>query len=159
MAKEFLSQRGVPFTEYDVSVDQRAAQEMVQLTGQMGVPVIRVDGQAMVGFDARRLEQLLAASGQAQARPSFGLKIADASKIAMRQGTIPVFGAYVGGVREGSPSARAGLRAGDIVTEINMQPVANANDLERVLKNLTPGGRVTVIFLRGNSKLRAEVTV
>ncbi len=110
MAKEYLSQRGVPFTEHDVSVDRQAAQEMMQLTGQMGVPVIRVDGQTMVGFDARRLEQLISTAGSAQARPSFGLKIADASKISMRQSGIPVFGAYVGGVREGSPAARAGLR-------------------------------------------------
>ena len=130
----------------------------MQLTGQMGVPVIRVGGEVMVGFDARRLEQLIAASGQAQARPSFGLKIADASKITMRQG-IPIFGAYVGGVRESSPAARAGLRAGDIITEINMQPVSSADDLERVLKNLTSGGHVTLIFLRGNQTLRAEVTV
>lgn len=133
----------------------------MQLTGQMGVPVIRVDGQTMVGFDARRLEQLISASGQGQAqtRPSFGLKVADASKITMKQGSIPVFGAYVGGVREGSPASRAGLRTGDIITEINMRPVSNADDLERVLKNLTPGGRVALVFLRGNQKLRSEVTV
>ena len=158
MAKELLSRRGVPYVERDVAADPRAAQEVMEISGQMGVPVIKVDGQVMVGFDARRLEQLISGS-TGQARPSFGLKIADASKIAMRQGAIPVFGAYVGGVREGSSAAKAGLRAGDIITEINMQPVSNANDLERVLKNLQPGSRVTLIFLRGDKTLRAEVTV
>ena len=44
-AKAFLSERGVKFTEYDISRDRTAADEIVRLTGQMGVPVIVVDGQ------------------------------------------------------------------------------------------------------------------
>jgi len=52
----------VKYVEKDVSVDSRAAQEMVDRSGQMGVPVITVDGQVIVGFDARRLEQAVAAS-------------------------------------------------------------------------------------------------
>lgn len=59
-AKRFLSERGVKFTEYDVSRDRAAADEMVRMTGQMGVPVIVVDGQVVVGFDRTRLEHLLA---------------------------------------------------------------------------------------------------
>ncbi len=58
-AKEFLSERGVKFTEYDVSSNRPAADEMVDLTGQTGVPVIVVDGQVVIGFDRARLEQLL----------------------------------------------------------------------------------------------------
>ena len=48
------------FTEYDVSRDRAAAEEMVKLTGQMGVPVITVNGHAIIGFDRPRLQMLLA---------------------------------------------------------------------------------------------------
>jgi glutaredoxin len=51
MVKEFLSQRGIGFKEYDVSRDPSAAQELVRSTGQMGVPVTVINGQAIVGFD------------------------------------------------------------------------------------------------------------
>ena len=80
-AKRFLTEMDVRFTEYDVSRDRAVAEEMVNLTGQMGVPVIVVDGQAVIGFDRARLEALLADRDSGQ-RPHFGLKIADAGKAA-----------------------------------------------------------------------------
>ncbi len=63
LAKDFLQEKGVAYTDIDVSVDQKKAQEMVEKTGQMGVPVIIVnkDGQEeiLVGFDQVQLTQLL----------------------------------------------------------------------------------------------------
>ena len=59
----------MPFKEYDVSRDSAAAEEMVNLTGQMGVPVIVIDGQAVVGFDRTRIQELLSA-GAARNRQS-----------------------------------------------------------------------------------------
>ena len=59
MVKEFLSQKGTSFEERDVSLDQSAAQELVRNTGQMGVPVIVIDGEIVVGFNQAKLEQLL----------------------------------------------------------------------------------------------------
>ncbi|MEA3323094.1 MAG: glutaredoxin family protein [Patescibacteria group bacterium] len=63
MAKDFLQEKGVEYTEVDVSVDQQKAQEMVEKTGQMGVPVIIInkDGQeeVLVGFDQVQLTNLL----------------------------------------------------------------------------------------------------
>jgi len=58
-AKGFLSEHNIPFEEVDVSLDQARAQEMVQKSGQMGVPVIDVDGQVMVGFNKAKLAQLV----------------------------------------------------------------------------------------------------
>ena len=49
--KAYLNQRGVPFTEHDVSRDPQAAAEMVRLSGQQGVPVVLIDGQVIVGFN------------------------------------------------------------------------------------------------------------
>ena len=59
MVKEFLSQKGVSYKEYDVSLDQNAARELVNRTGQMGVTVTIIDGQTIIGFDRAKLEQIL----------------------------------------------------------------------------------------------------
>ena len=58
--KEYLSTKGIPFTEYDVSVDRAKAQEMVQKSKQMGVPVITIDSDLVVGFNQAQLDKLLA---------------------------------------------------------------------------------------------------
>ncbi len=155
--KEFLSQRGVRYTERDVSVDRNAAAELNRLTGQMAVPVTVVDGAAIVGFDRTRLEQALRSTSAR--RPSFGLRIADASRMAQKQGTIPLFGAYVARVASGSPGEAAGLRPGDIVTEFNMRTVSNAGDLERSIAGLLPGGGASIVFFRGDQKLTGETSL
>ncbi|MEE8470619.1 MAG: Uxx-star family glutaredoxin-like (seleno)protein, partial [Dehalococcoidia bacterium] len=157
-AKRFLSERGIKFTEYDVSRDRAAADKMVRLTGHMGVPVIVVDGEVVIGFDRPRLERLLAGRGNA-GHPRFGLKVADASKVAQKFGAVPVFGALVGAVATSSLGERAGIRKGDIITEINLRPIHNADNLEQALASLTPGGRATIVFLRGQETLRSEVTI
>ena len=59
MAKEFLSQKGFKFTEYDVSKDRAALDEMVKLTKARSVPVIAACGEFMIGFNPARLEQML----------------------------------------------------------------------------------------------------
>ena len=57
--KEFLKERNVEFEEIDVSQDKRAQEEMIEKTGQMGVPVIEIDGQVVVGFDREKISKLL----------------------------------------------------------------------------------------------------
>lgn len=58
-AKEYLTQKGIPYEDIDVSASKEAAEEMVNLSGQMGVPVIVVDNEIIVGFDKDKLEQSL----------------------------------------------------------------------------------------------------
>lgn len=58
-AKSYLDQSGVPYAEKDVSVDVAAAREMVKISGQMGVPVLSIDGSVVVGFDKKRIDELL----------------------------------------------------------------------------------------------------
>jgi glutaredoxin len=161
-AKEFLSQKGVPYIEKDVSKDRAAAQEMIAKTNQMGVPVISVGDQYVIGFDRRRLEELLAGEGggaQPSDKVSFGLQIADASKITQKAGVLPVFGAFVGAVKPGSPAEKAGLQQGDVITEINLRPISNAEDLAKALSGLSRGSRANVAFLRGQQKLYTETVV
>jgi len=58
-AKEYLAQKGIAFEEIDVAADRRAAAEMVQKSGQMGVPVIIVDGILLAGFNPFKLDVAL----------------------------------------------------------------------------------------------------
>ncbi|MFH0922845.1 MAG: glutaredoxin domain-containing protein [Candidatus Micrarchaeota archaeon] len=51
MAKEFFKQHEIEFKDVDVGADAKAAQEMIEKSGQMGVPVIDIDGKIIVGFD------------------------------------------------------------------------------------------------------------
>ncbi|MDD3098523.1 MAG: glutaredoxin domain-containing protein [Candidatus Pacebacteria bacterium] len=61
-AKEFISSLELPFEEVDVSVDQQAAQKMVEKSGQMGVPVIEIDDKIVIGFNKPLLEEILGLS-------------------------------------------------------------------------------------------------
>lgn len=59
MTKAFFKENNVQYEEKDVSADRAAADEMIQKSGQMGVPVIDIDGQMLVGFDKEGLSRLL----------------------------------------------------------------------------------------------------
>lgn len=58
-AKAYLTSRGIPFEEIDVAADRKAADEMMQKSHQMGVPVIIVNGVLLVGFNPLRLDVAL----------------------------------------------------------------------------------------------------
>jgi len=58
-AKEYLSRKGVAYTEYDVAKDREKAREMIKKSGQMAVPVIMIDDQVVVGFNQTKLDSLL----------------------------------------------------------------------------------------------------
>jgi glutaredoxin len=57
--KEFLSRKGIKYSEMDVAKDQRARDEMVQRTGRLAVPTIKVGNEVIVGFNPKELEKLL----------------------------------------------------------------------------------------------------
>ncbi|MBU0648339.1 glutathione S-transferase N-terminal domain-containing protein [Patescibacteria group bacterium] len=59
LAKEFFREKDVEFEEKDVTDDEEARNEAIEKSGQMGVPVIDIDGEIVVGFDQDRVSQLL----------------------------------------------------------------------------------------------------
>ena len=59
LAKEFFTEKGVNYTEFNVGKDLDKRKEMVEKSEQMGVPVIDIDGQIIVGFDEERISKLL----------------------------------------------------------------------------------------------------
>lgn len=58
-AKEFFADNNIEYTEHDVASDQDKRQEMIDMTGQMGVPVIRIEDDVVVGFDEAKVKELL----------------------------------------------------------------------------------------------------
>jgi len=59
MTKEYLKENGVGYSEFDVAHDLEKRQEMIQKSGQMGVPVILVGDELIIGFDQERLASSL----------------------------------------------------------------------------------------------------
>lgn len=59
-AKDYLSRKGIPYTDINVAQDREKAKEMIQKSGQMGVPVIIIDdNEIVVGFNQSLLDKLL----------------------------------------------------------------------------------------------------
>ncbi len=59
MAKAYFKEKGVEFTEYDVGQDQEKAKEMIEKSGQQGVPVIDINGTIITGFDKTKIDEAL----------------------------------------------------------------------------------------------------
>ena len=59
-AKEYLSRQGIEYTEHNVATDRKAAKEMVKRSGQLGVPVILIGDEVIVGFHQSQIDKLLA---------------------------------------------------------------------------------------------------
>jgi Tol biopolymer transport system component len=95
-----------------------------------------------------------AAAGDAPATPGYGAYL----------GTIPDFstvdfGVLVGGVRDGSPADRAGLRGGDILVGFGDQEIADLYALTDALRSHRPGDTVTLVWLRAGERITAEATL
>ena len=59
MAKDFLKENKIEFKDVDVSADQEGLKEMMEKSGQTGVPVLDIDGKILVGFNEPQIKQLL----------------------------------------------------------------------------------------------------
>ena len=59
LAKDFFNEKGIKYTDYDVLADLEKRKEMVEKTGQLGVPVIVVGDEVVIGFDREEISSLL----------------------------------------------------------------------------------------------------
>lgn len=134
-----------------MSVDAAGRTEMMRRSGQMGVPVITVGPEVVVGFDQGRLTALLAAGARKKA--SLGIHIADAAGKGISQAPA---GAFVGRVAGSSVAERAGIQAGDVIVEANGRAVTTAADLERLLRELPAGSPLRLTVVRGGASLRLQ---
>jgi len=58
-AKDFFAENNIAYTEHDVAADLEKREEMIDLTNQMGVPVIRIGDDVVIGFDEGKIKELL----------------------------------------------------------------------------------------------------
>jgi glutaredoxin-like YruB-family protein len=153
--KNYLSRRGVSYVERDLSRDPGAAAEMVRLTGQQGVPVTVIDGQPVLGADMQRIDQLLAQL--ASHPPRLGVSIAAAARIAEKKGIRLPEGAYVGRVKPYSSGALAGLRVGDVITQLGGQPVRSDQDVHAIMARQRYGQAINVLAWRNGQTIGMQV--
>jgi len=152
-AKEYLKSRSVPYTEKDVSRDYAAAQEMVQISGQQGVPVIATDSEVIVGFDQIRLARI-ADRFAGPKRPPFGVLGANAEDYFARHPELApgsetdIRGVYVGKVKPGSVAAKAGMQPGDVIQALANKRVRNMHMLDQLVETMRLGDEVSVRVLR-----------
>jgi glutaredoxin len=59
MTKEYFTQNNISFTDHNVAIDLEKRKEMLELTGQMGVPVIKIGDDIVIGFDQGHIAELL----------------------------------------------------------------------------------------------------
>lgn len=59
LAKDFFTENNVEYTEHDVASDLDKRKEMMDMTGQMGVPVIKIEEDIIIGFDEDKVKELL----------------------------------------------------------------------------------------------------
>ena len=57
--KQYLRDNNIQFTDYDVGANPDKAEEMISKSGQMGVPVVEIDGKIIVGFDKEKIKEAL----------------------------------------------------------------------------------------------------
>ena len=57
--KEYLTEKGIKYQEIDVSENEKELEKMVAISGQMGVPVIEINGDVVVGFDRQKIDEIL----------------------------------------------------------------------------------------------------
>lgn len=153
--KAHLKRRGVSFVERDLSRDPQAAAEMVRLTGQQGVPVTVIDGQAVLGANMPQIDQLVTQS--LSRAPRLGVAIADAARIAAKKGSQLPAGAYVGRVTPATTGAMAGLRTGDVIVQLAGQSVRNDQDVHAIMARQSHGHAADLLAWRNGQTIGMRV--
>ena len=164
-AKRWFKEHGVAYTEHDVTRDPARASEMYRLTGQNAVPVIRVGGQVMVGFDPLQLARLIpaqpvpeTATGPTGSRVSLGMAAQSLSaERASELGLAAPFGVVVGPVRPGGPAEAAGIEEGDVLVGLGSYTLQNLPQLQRVVAVKNPGDSLVVRVWRRGAEFEATI--
>jgi glutaredoxin len=166
-AKRWFKEHGVQYTEHDVTRDPVRAAEMQRLTGQTAVPVIRVGGQVMVGFDPLQLARLIpanpnpadgGAAAPAVARVSLGMAAQSLTiEKAAEVGLPAAFGVVVGPVKPGGPAGEAGIREGDVLVRLGSYTLQDLPQLQRVVALKAPGDTLPLRLWRDRAEHEATI--
>ncbi len=147
----------MPYEEKDVATDYAAAMEMIQRSGQQGVPVVATEDEVILGFDQVRLARL-AEKFAGPKRPPLGVMGADAETYFSRHPdlgqSVPAGtkGVYVGKIRPETVAERAGVQAGDVIVGIAGKKVRSMAQLDQLIGTLKAGDEVALRLLRGEDE-------
>lgn len=150
-AKEYFKNKNVPFSDKDVTTDQNALQEMIERSDQRGVPVIIIDGELIVGFDRRRIDEAIERASSST--PRLGASVADAAQVGPKLGLGITSGAYIGRINAGSAAEKAGLKVGDTILELSGHPVNSAADVQPLMGKVSPGDQTSVQVWRDGRRV------
>jgi len=136
--KQYLDGKGVSYLEKNVGIDRVFAAEMVQRSGQQGVPVTIIENEVIVGFNQAALAQaILKLKAYSDNGFKLGAKVADAAQVLVGQGKTARDGAIVGTITPNSPAEQAGLSEGDVIIGLGSYTVRNVSDLQKALAALS----------------------
>lgn len=163
-AKKWFQDHGVAYTEYDVSRDPVRATELYRLTGQGAVPVFRVGGQVLIGFDPLQLAKLIPSATLGGNGKENGVKVSLAmaaqsltAEKAQELGLPAPFGVIVGPVRPGGPADLAGIREGDVIVGIGDYTLQNLAQLQSAVGARKPGDSLALRVVRGDAEISVTV--
>jgi glutaredoxin len=167
-AKRWFQDHGVAYTEHDVTRDPVRAAELVRLTGQNAVPVIRVGQQVLVGFDPLQLAKLIPLDGDGQAaaggngsagKVSLGMAAQSLTAEKAAEAGLPApFGVVVGSVRPGGPGDAAGIQEGDILIGVGSYTLQNLAQLQSLVAAKQPGDSLTLRVWRQGQEQERTIT-
>lgn len=153
--KDYLKSRNVPFIEKRVDEDMAAAQEMIEISGQQGVPVVSTEREVVVGFDQLRLARI-ADRFSGPKRPAFGVLGANAEDYFARHpdkrpsDDTDIKGVFVGQVKPSSVAQRAGIQPGDVIQAMANKRVRNMYAMDQLMETVKTGDVISVRVLRGS---------
>jgi S1-C subfamily serine protease len=146
----YLVQRGVAHTVRDVTSDPSASAILFGRLGRVAVPALIIGDRMIVGFDPVQLARFLPRDDADVPAVSFGAAVRSVTaEIARERGLAASFGVEVGRVREESPAAVAGVRAGDVITAIGGYTLTGGADQFRTAVSARhPGDAMTISVWR-----------
>lgn len=159
-ALAYLRSREVEHQVIDISTDPQAAQLLASRVGQVVVPTFVVGDKLLVGFDPVQLARYLPSSEPEQPGVNFGAAVRSVTAdLAHERGLPYAYGVEVGPVKEGSPAAVAGIRTGDLITEIGAYTLTGGADQFRTAVSARhPGDAMALTVLRDGQSEAVEVT-
>jgi serine protease Do len=127
--------------------------------GRMGGPALVGLGFAVPINVARDIAEQLLATGRI-VRPFLGINYGDVTRELAQQFRLPVQqGILIASVQPGTPAAAAGLRAEDIIVEVNGTPITQGGDLRRLLRTVQPGATVEIVGVRPSGRFTTRATL
>lgn len=157
MAKDYLRDKGIEFEDIDVSADRAAATEMIEKSGQMGVPVIDIGGEIIVGFDVPRIEGALGRKGEsadATKTKETGGKAADGKEY-----DVIIIGGSAAGLTAALYAARREMKTLVLTKDIGGQiaitaSIENYSGIDKI-----PGVELAKTFEQQAKKFGAEILI